>query len=171
MFSECTVNSSEISLEVSELDFRVTGEVNWGGSEVFCRKNTWIKVKKVKTAWDEMKQNQRVQERGFDRGSGLMISPVPGPWWMGGGCGGLDVTRPNGGHPQCSGVGTISQPVYIASNETLALIQTVIIRTISVEFRLAGFKSISGTLRDKKPRVHTQITQRKCAMTPAHTLY
>lgn len=35
------------------------------------------------------------------------------------------------------------------SDKTLALIQTLIIRTISAELRLAGFRSVLGTLRQR----------------------
>lgn len=58
-----------------------------------------------------MKQNPKVQAQGFDRGSQAYHKPGTSAMMDGWGCGGLDVTRTDEGHPQCSMVGIISQPV------------------------------------------------------------
>lgn len=59
----------------------------------------------------------------------------------------------SGVNHDAAGVGTMSQPAY--REPTLAPIQTLITRTISVELRLAGFRGVLGTWRQKKTHVHT----------------
>lgn len=54
----------------------------------------------------------------------------------------------SGVNHDAAGVGIMSQPAY--REPTLAPIQTLIIRTISVELRLAGFRGVLGTWRQKK---------------------
>lgn len=118
--------------------------------------------------WNRIKKYRREAGAGFDSGSRLMISSEPAPWWMDGVEEQWMLLGQLGVNHNAAGVGIMSQqPAY--REPTLAPIQTLIIRTISAELRLAGFRGVLGTRRQKKnPHVHTHW-QIMPGMTPSQT--